>query len=152
MDLSELRVQLDEIDKEIVRVYEDRMDLCRQVGEYKLETGKRILDKEREKQKIKAVSDLAHNEFNRTGISELFEQMMAISRKLQYQIINEKGGHGNLPFFGVDALDTDKIRVVFQGADGAYSQAAMYTYFGEDIDSFHVETCVLLVKTSEGAV
>lgn len=140
LDLGQLRVQLDEIDSQLVKLYEDRMELCRQVGEYKLETGKRILDKEREKQKIQTVSALAHNEFNRTGISELFEQIMAMSRKLQYQIINEKGGHGNLPFFAVDALDTDKIRVVFQGADGAYSQAAMHTYFGEEIDSFHVET------------
>ncbi len=140
LDLGELRVQLDEIDSQLVKLYEDRMELCRQVGEYKLETGKRILDKEREKQKIQTVSALAHNEFNRTGISELFEQIMAMSRKLQYQIINEKGGHGNLPFFAVDKLDTDKIRVVFQGADGAYSQAAMHTYFGEEIDSFHVET------------
>lgn len=140
LDLGQLRVQLDEIDSQLVKLYEDRMELCRQVGEYKLETGKRILDKEREKQKIQAVSALAHNDFNRTGISELFEQIMAMSRKLQYQIINEKGGHGNLPFFAVDKLDTDKIRVVFQGADGAYSQAAMYTYFGQEIDSFHVET------------
>ncbi len=140
MDLAELRVQLDQIDSQIVKLYEDRMDLCRQVGEDKLKTGKRILDKEREKQKIQAVSALAHNDFNRTGISELFEQIMAMSRKLQYQIINEKGGHGNLPFFAVDKLDTDKIRVVFQGADGAYSQAAMHTYFGEEVDSFHVET------------
>lgn len=140
LDLGELRVQLDEIDSQLVKLYEDRMELCRQVGEYKLETGKRILDKERERQKIQAVSALVHNEFNRTGISELFEQIMAMSRKLQYQIINEKGGHGNLPFFAVDKLDTDKIRVVFQGADGAYSQAAMHTYFGENIDSFHVET------------
>ena len=140
MDLSQLRIQLDEIDSQLVNLYEDRMELCRQVGEYKLETGKRILDKDREKQKIQAVSSLVHNEFNRTGISELFEQIMAMSRKLQYQIINEKGGQGNLPFFAVDALDTAKIRVVFQGADGAYSQAAMHTYFGENIDSFHVET------------
>lgn len=140
MDLTALREQLDEIDSKMVELFENRMDLCRQVAEDKLKTGKRILDKEREKQKIQAVSALAHNDFNKTGISELFEQMMAISRKLQYQIINEKGGHGNLPFFGVDELETDKIRVVFQGADGAYSQAAMHTYFGEDVDSFHVET------------
>lgn len=140
MDLAELRIQLDEIDRQMVKLYEDRMELCRQVGEDKLKTGKRILDKEREKQKIQAVSALTHNEFNRTGVSELFEQIMAMSRKLQYQIINEKGGHGNLPFFAVDKLDTDKIRVVFQGADGAYSQAAMHTYFGEEIDSFHVDT------------
>ena len=140
MDLAELRIQLDEIDRQMVKLYEDRMELCRQVGEDKLKTGKRILDKEREKQKIQAVSALTHNEFNRTGVSELFEQIMAMSRNLQYQIINEKGGHGNLPFFAVDKLDTDKIRVVFQGADGAYSQAAMHTYFGEEIDSFHVDT------------
>lgn len=140
MDLAQLRRQLDEIDSKMVELFEDRMELCRQVGEDKLKTGKRILDKEREKQKIQAVSALAHNDFNKTGISELFEQMMAISRKLQYQIINEKSGHGNLPFFAVDKLETDKIRVVFQGADGAYSQAAMHTYFGDEVDSFHVET------------
>lgn len=140
MDLAQLRSRLDEIDTELVRLYEDRMAICKQVGEYKLETGKRILDKEREKQKIQSVSALAHNEFNRTGISELFEQIMAMSRKLQYRIINEKGGQGNLPFFAVEGLNTDKVRVVFQGADGAYSQAAMHTYFGEEVDSFHVET------------
>lgn len=140
MDLAQLRSRLDEIDTELVRLYEDRMAICKQVGEYKLETGKRILDKEREKQKILSVSALAHNDFNRTGISELFEQIMAMSRKLQYQIINEKGGQGNLPFFAVESLNTDEIRVVFQGADGAYSQAAMHTYFGEKVDSFHVET------------
>ena len=140
MDLSQLRVRLDEIDSSIVELFEKRMDICRQVAEDKIKTGKRILDKEREKQKIQTVSSLAHNDFNKTGVSELFEQIMAISRKLQYQIISEKGGQGNLPFFAVEQLNTDKIRVVFQGADGAYSQAAMHTYFGEEIDSFHVET------------
>lgn len=140
LDLEQLRKQLDDIDRQMVALYEDRMELCRQVGEYKWETGKRILDKEREKQKIQTVSALAHNEFNRTGISELFEQIMAMSRKLQYQIITERGGQGNLHFFEVNQLNTQKIRVVFQGADGAYSQAAMHAYFGEKVDSFHVDT------------
>lgn len=140
MDLLQLRQKLDEIDSRVVELYEERMDICRQVAEYKIKTGKRILDKEREKQKIREVSSLAHNDFNKTGISELFEQIMAMSRKLQYQIINEKGGRGNLPFFAVDSLEIDNIHVVFQGADGAYSQAAMQTYFGEEIDSFHVDT------------
>ncbi len=140
MDLAQLRARLDEIDSSIVDLFEKRMDICRQVAEDKIKTGKRILDKERERQKIQTVSSLAHSDFNKTGVSELFEQIMAISRKLQYQVINEKGGHGNLPFFAVEQLNTDKVRVVFQGAEGAYSQAAMHTYFGDDIDSFHVET------------
>jgi len=140
MDLAQLRASLDEIDSNIVELFEKRMDICRQVAEDKIKTGKRILDKEREKQKIQAVSALTHTDFNKTGVSELFEQIMAISRKLQYQVVSEKGGQGNLPFFAVEQFNTDKIRVVFQGADGAFSQAAMHTYFGEDIDSFHVET------------
>ena len=40
MDLSELRVQIDAIDKDIVELYERRMDICRQVAEYKIENGK----------------------------------------------------------------------------------------------------------------
>lgn len=140
MDLIQLREQLDEIDRNMVGLFEKRMDVCRQVAEDKIKTGKRILDKERERQKIREVSLLAHGDFNKTGVSELFEQIMAISRKLQYQVINEKSGQGNLPFIEVEKLDTEQIRVVFQGADGAYSQAAMHTYFGDDIDCFHVDT------------
>lgn len=140
MDLKQLRERLDEIDQQIVSLYEDRMDVCREVAEYKIETGKRVLDKEREKQKIMAVSSLAHNDFNKTGISELFEQIMSMSRKLQYQMLTEHGGVGNLPFFAVDTIEKPKTKVVFQGAEGAYSQAAMQHFFGTEIDNFHVDT------------
>jgi len=140
MDLQQLRKELDGIDEQIVQLFEDRMELCSQVADYKIETGKRVLDREREQQKIAAVSALAHNDFNKTGVSELFEQIMSMSRKLQYQKLNEKCGSGNLPFFAVDAIETPKTKVVFQGADGAYSQAAMQQFFGEDIDNFHVDT------------
>lgn len=43
MDLSELRVELDGIDRKIVELYEKRMDVCGQVAAYKIETGKRVL-------------------------------------------------------------------------------------------------------------
>ena len=32
---------------------------------------------------------------------------------------------GRLPFIGVDELEKENVRVVFQGVEGAYSQAAM---------------------------
>lgn len=140
MDLLELRNQIDAIDKNIVDLYEQRMEISKKVAEYKIETGKKVFDKVREEQKLTTLKGLAHNDFNKHGIVELFEQIMSMSRKLQYQMLSEKGALGKLPFIGVDELDTVKARVVFQGADGAYSQAAMMKYFGDKINSFHVDT------------
>lgn len=140
MDLLELRNELDGIDKRIVELYEKRMNVCGQVAEYKIETGKRVFDKEREKQKLEAVRALTHNEFNAYGVTELFEQIMAMSRKLQYRLLAEHDSVGKLSFSKVDHFDTSKCRVVFQGAEGAYSQAAMIQYFGEGVNCFHVDT------------
>lgn len=140
MDLLQLREELDKIDKSIVELYEKRMEVCAQVAAYKIENNKRVFDKEREQQKLDAVSVLAHNEFNAHGVRDLFEQIMSLSRKLQYMIIEEHTGGGRMPFTKLDRLDVKKCRVVFQGAEGAYSQAAMMKYFGKEVASFHVDT------------
>lgn len=140
MDLGVLREQIDEIDAQIVSLYEKRMDVCSQVAEYKIENGKKVFDRVREEEKIRAVKAMTHNEFNRHGVGELFEQIMSMSRKLQYRLLAEHGSLGKLPFIGVKQLDVQKARVVFQGAEGAYSQAAMAEYFGDKINSFHVDT------------
>jgi len=140
MDLLELRDKLDVIDAQIVELYEKRMEICGQVAEYKIQTGKKVFDKQREAEKIAKVKSLTHNEFNSMGIEELFEQIMSMSRKLQYQLLAKNGQLGKLPFIGVDELDTQKARVVFQGAEGAYSQAAMLKYFGDRVNCFHVDT------------
>lgn len=140
MDLLELRGQIDEIDARIVELYEKRMDVCSRVAEYKISTGKKVFDRQREAEKLEKVKSLAHNEFNSRGIEELFEQIMSMSRKLQYRLLAENGSQGRLPFIGVDELETEKARVVFQGAEGSYSQAAMRKYFGDKVHSFHVDS------------
>lgn len=140
MDLLQLRDELDGIDRQIVELYEKRMEVCGQVAAYKIETGKRVFDKEREQQKLKTVRGLTHNEFNAYGVTELFEQIMAMSRKLQYKLLAENQCMGKLAFLEMEEIDKKKCRVVFQGAEGAYSQAAMVQYFGDEVNSFHVDT------------
>ena len=149
MDLQELRNQIDEIDEQIVALYERRMDISSQVADYKIETGKKVFDKEREYAKLQKVQSMTHNEFNSHGIRELFEQIMSMSRKLQYRKLAEKGTSGRLPFIGVDSLELDRARVVFQGAEGAYSQMAMMRYFGENVNCFHVDTFRETMETIE---
>ncbi len=140
MDLKELRSQLDEIDRQFVELYEKRMEICGEVAEYKIRTGKKVFDKVREEEKLRTVKSLTHNDFNSHGIEELFEQIMSMSRKLQYQRLSEHGAIGKLPFIGVESLDLQNARVVYQGAEGSYSQAAMKKFFGDQVKSFHVDT------------
>ena len=139
-DLTPLREKLDEIDEQIVKLYEERMAVCEDVAEVKIRTGKRVLDAERERSKLSKLGALTHNDFNRKGVEELFEQIMCMSRKLQYRKLSETGAMSSLSFIEVDKLDKDNARVVFQGAEGAYSQLAMTTYFGESINCFHVDS------------
>lgn len=140
MDLLELREQLDELDEQIVALYEKRMDISSQVADYKIRTGKKVFDREREIAKLNAVKKLTHNEFNGQGIQELFEQIMSMSRKLQYKKLSESGSLGRLPFISIETLEEQNARVVFQGAEGSYSQMAMQTFFGEKVNCFSVET------------
>ena len=140
MELSESRKKIDRIDAEIVRLYEERMELSGQVAEYKIANGMNVLDATREKEKIESVKALTHNDFNAKCIEELFEQIMSMSRKKQYSIISDKGIRGRLPFIMRDTLDVSNARVVFQGTDGSYSQEAMNMFFGNSINSFHVAT------------
>lgn len=140
MDLVQLREQIDEIDSQIVQLYERRMEVAKGVAEYKLSVGKKVFDKQREVEKLEKVSSLTHNDFNAKGVKELFEQIMSVSRKLQYGLLAEHGSSGRLPFIEVEELDVEGARVVFQGAPGAYSQAAMFHYFGEEVNCIHVDT------------
>lgn len=139
MDLQQIREQLDAVDAQMVALFEQRMELAEQVAEVKKGSGKKVFDKEREMQKIAAVKGLTHNEFNAKGAEELFQQLMSISRKLQYRRLAEAGGNVRLPFIQIPKIEK-KSRVVFQGAEGSYSEAAMKQYFGEDVDNFHVDT------------
>ncbi len=138
--LGELRAQLDQVDDEIVRLYEERMKLCEAVGEYKVRTGSKVFDRQREREKLADVAAKVSTDFNKKGVQELYQQLMSMSRKLQYQQLVQAGALGRLPFIQIDSLDKENARIVYQGTEGAYSQAAMQAYFGKDCNSFHVRT------------
>lgn len=138
--LEELREQMDEVDDQIVKLYRERMHLCDEIGAYKVRSGVKVLDRQREREKLQHVTGQMEDEFCKKGVRELFEQLMSMGRKLQYQRLVEAGALGRLPFIGVDSLDAEGARVVFPGTEGAYSQAATEHYFGKNCNSFYVKT------------
>ena len=138
--LEELRKDIDRIDKQIVELYEARMDCCKAVGDYKIINGKKVFDRQREREKIARVTEVVQDDFYRKGAQELFEQLMSMSRKLQYHLLTERRALGRLPFIGLDELDWKSSRIVYQGVEGAYSQEALIKYFGKSVNNFHVQT------------
>ena len=139
-NLTQLREQIDAVDKQIVELFEQRMQISADVAKYKISIGKKVFDKEREQAKLASLKAMAHNDFNRHGVEELFQQIMAISRKRQYQLLTKNGVGTERNYKMVDELPLKDVNVVFQGVEGAYSYAAMRAYFPEEINSYHVKT------------
>ncbi len=139
-DLQEIRKDIDVIDQKIVDLYKERMNLTSEVACYKIATGKKVLDRERELSKLKVLEALADSDFTKHGIRELFEQIMSTSRKKQYQLLTSCGKIEDLGFEEVPSLRMEGIRVVYQGVEGAYTHQALASYFGEETECFHVDT------------
>lgn len=138
LDLQEIRKQLDQVDGQLVELFEQRMRLCKDVAEYKRENGKAIFDPEREKEKRFAVRNLAKSPFTEIAVDEIFSQLMTISRRYQYQQLGAAGMKIDTRFSLVENLPTAGVRVVYQGVEGAYSHEAARQFFGRQVNAYHV--------------
>lgn len=146
VDLQESRRKLDVIDNEIVKLMKERLEISKDVAEYKIMNNKPVFDKEREMTKLETLCAKVEDGFGKRCIDELFKQIMAMSRKLQYGILESEGHSKAMPYESVAKLPTDGCRVVYQGVPGAYSHAATLKYFGEQIDCHPVATFRLAME------
>ena len=113
-DLIEIREEIDDIDSQIIKLYEKRMELTTEVAEYKISVGKQVLDKKRESEKLDKAEAQVQDEKNRYGVRELFEQIMAMSRKRQYQLLVGRGLGEKTEFELVDKLPFENGKIVYQ--------------------------------------
>lgn len=139
-DLLQLRDEIDEIDSQIVELYKRRMAIAEEVAIYKISVGKKVFDKERETAKLEKLGEKVDTPFLKHGVFELFEQIMSMSRKRQYQLLTEYGKTEKTDFKEVEYLNYKNAKIVFQGIEGAYTELALKQYFGENADSYHVDT------------
>lgn len=87
--LKELRNQIDSIDKEIVQLFEKRMEVVLNVAMYKMENNLPILDISREDEVInKNTIHLKNREFE-NYLKEFYINLMNLSKNYQNQYINK---------------------------------------------------------------
>ena len=140
LDLMKIREEIDEVDRQLVSLYEKRIALASDVARYKIETGKKVYDEERERAKLSKVEELVAKEDNKHCIKELFRQLMMTTRKMEYKHMEDDGMKLREPYEIMEEIDRKNCKVVYQGVPGAYSYIAMKRFFGEDVDNFNVET------------
>lgn len=83
LDLTQIRQEIDAIDKELVALLEQRMVLVSQVAAFKKETGKPVLDTAREEAVLDKVAHLVENKAYTATIQATFRDVMAQSRAYQ---------------------------------------------------------------------
>ena len=89
--LEELRQSIDQIDQELVRLFERRMAVTHEVGEYKQANGIPVLDTAREREVLAKKVNLISNPDLQADVVQLYENIMAISRRRQQELIDRSG-------------------------------------------------------------
>ncbi|MEG2574398.1 MAG: prephenate dehydratase domain-containing protein [Christensenella sp.] len=121
-DLEKLRTEIDLADAEIVHAFERRMDIAKQVAQYKIAHGLPVLDKAREEALIKSRENMLSNNELRNDVDRLYELLMSLSRERQRELVQENKHKENcLPISG---------KVGYAGVRGAYADMAQNEYFG----------------------
>ena len=126
MDLNELRLEIDKIDDELVRLFGQRMEVSARIADYKKENGLPILVPAREREKLQDVAQKAGEDMaNYTRV--LYSMLFELSRSYQSKRNGELSALYNSITQAIE--NTPKLfpqapMVACQGVEGAYSQIA----------------------------
>lgn len=134
-ELDEYRKQIDSIDKELIELFEKRMNIAIKVGKYKRKNNLPIFNGKREEEVIeKNVRNL--NNSNYSDITRrFFENIMELSRSLQKDIANEDSATSN------NIMKENKgVIVGYQGVKGSFSEEALLKYFESYNNTRNYET------------
>ncbi len=131
MQLDELRNDIDKIDKELVRLFTQRMEISAKIGDYKKENNLPIYVPSREREKLQEVANQAGpamDNYTRVLYSMIFELSRSYQSKrnlestdLHKQIVDSIENTPN--------LFPQTPMVACQGVEGAYAQIACEKMF-----------------------
>ena len=89
-ELENLRERIDTIDKELIALFEERMDVVNDIAEYKIKNNLPILNQNREDIVISKVKSIVKNKEYTDSAIDFIKDIMEISKKFQQKIISKQ--------------------------------------------------------------
>lgn len=136
-NLSEIRVEIDSIDKQLIELFKKRMDCARDVGIYKQANGIPVFNEERENEILDKVEQKGGEYGPHARL--LYSNIMELSRALQHNIVGSGKALKAVISEADNELPTDNIKVGYQGIVGANSHEATLRLF-PNTESKHYKT------------
>lgn len=91
MDLQDLRLEIDRIDDQLVKLFGKRMDIAARIGDYKKQQNLPVFVPAREQEKLQDVAEKAGPEMEEY-VRELYTVLFSLSRSYQ----NKRNGAEDL--------------------------------------------------------
>ena len=89
-ELENLHERIDTIDKELIALFEERMNVVNDIAEYKIKNNLPILNQNREDIVISKVKAIVKNNDYTDSAIDFIKDIMEISKKFQQKLISEK--------------------------------------------------------------
>ena len=128
MSIEDWRTEINTLDRELLRLLNQRARLALKVGESKTASGLSLCDHTREREVIERMSEANEGPLDDRAIVELFRAIIHESRRIQTRAVDQSSEEQ-----AANRLDFGDARVAFQGAPGAFSEQAAVQLLGEKI-------------------
>ena len=130
MSIDDWRSRIDGLDKQLLRLLNERAGIALKVGESKKEAGASLCDHTREREVIERMCEANEGPLDDRAIVELYRAIIHESRRIQ-NLATVPSPEATTP--RLPGQKNASLRVAFQGARGAFSEAAAVKLLGDDI-------------------
>ena len=89
-ELENLREKIDSIDKEMIALFEKRMDIVADIAAYKIKNNLPVLNQNREDIVVSKVKSTVKNKDYADSAANLIKDIMEISKKFQQKLISKQ--------------------------------------------------------------
>lgn len=152
MDLSEYRTKIDEIDRQLVALFTERMATAADIAAYKKAHHLPVLDAAREQQKLRQIAELAPAALQ-NETQTLYRLLFALSRSYQNRLLGRTSPlHSEIEQAISDTpqLFPTRAAIACQGVEGAYSQLACERLFCTPEISYFPDLDAVFAAVDEG--